>query len=156
MRLSIPIVAERGNCQIEPAGAILGVDCRERGAEQVGERWSRLITLREDRKLSQTEVARAIGMSRSGFSMYELGEREPDMDTVRKLADYFNVTTDYLLGRTEDPKGGSNEPIPPEWRKVIAQCRSLGLSPDQVLRALGGLTIISEALSSSDTEKDRG
>lgn len=120
----------------------------------MGERWSRLITLREDRKLSQTEVARAIGMSRSGFSMYELGEREPDMDTVRKLADYFNVTTDYLLGRTDDPKAGSNEPIPPEWKKVIAQCKSLGLSPDQVLRALGGLAIISEALTNAD--KDRG
>lgn len=119
----------------------------------MGEKWSRLITLREERKLSQVEVARALGMSRSGFSMYELGQREPDMETVRKMADYFNVTTDYLLGRVNDPRSGENEPIPEEWRRVIAQCKSLGLSPDQVLRALGGLSIISEALKN---EKDRG
>lgn len=120
----------------------------------MGDKWTRLIALREERKLSQVEVAKALGMSRSGFSMYELGQREPDMEMVRKLADYFNVTTDYLLGRTDDPKGGNNEPIPEEWRKVIAQCRSLGLTPAQVMRALGGLTIIGEALAQKERNRE--
>lgn len=120
----------------------------------MGNKWTRLIALREERRLSQVEVARALGMSRSGFSMYELGQREPDMEMVRKLADYFKVTTDYLLGRTDDPQGGSNEPIPEEWKRVIAQCQSLGLSPDQVLRALGGLSIIGDALAKKERDRE--
>lgn len=119
-------------------------------------KWSRLIELREDRKLSQTEVAKAIGMSRSGFSMYELGQREPDLEMVGKLADYFGVTTDFLLGRTDSPSaGGTGDAIPEEWRRVIAQCQAQGLAPDQVLRALRGLSIIEQALSNPDKEQDR-
>lgn len=120
-----------------------------------GEKWNRLIGLREERKLSQAEVAKALGMSRSGFSMYELGEREPDMETIRKIADFFGVSADYLIGRTASFVVTEEDPIPLEWRKVIARCRSLNLDPDQVLRALTGLSIISEALRKEENEKDR-
>lgn len=121
----------------------------------MGERWTRLISLREERNLSQVEVARALGITRSAFSMYELRQREPDMETVRKLANYFNVTTDYLLGRTDDPRGGADEVISEEWRRVIAQCQAMGLAPDQVLRALAGLSLISDALANNPEKKDR-
>lgn len=121
----------------------------------MGEKWHRLISLREGRSLSQVEVAKALGMSRSGFSMYELGEREPDIETIRKLAVLFSVSTDYLIGRSTDAATGESDPIPPEWRKVITQCRALKLDPDQVLKALSGLSIISEALRTQENEKDR-
>ncbi len=121
----------------------------------MADKWTRLITLREERKLSQVEVARALGISRSGFSMYELGEREPDMETVRKLASYFNVTTDYLLGQTSEPRGTTDEGISEEWKRVIVQCKAMGLAPDQVLRALAGLSLISDALRAENENKDR-
>lgn len=121
----------------------------------MADRWTRLITLREERKLSQVEVARALGISRSGFSMYELGEREPDMETVRKLASYFNVTTDYLLGHTTEPRGATDEGIADEWKAVIDHCKAMGLAPDQVLRALAGLSVITEALREGNKDRDQ-
>ena len=55
-----------------------------------------LRNLREERKLTQEELARALGVSRSTIGMYEQGKREPDFETEEKLADFFNVTLDYL------------------------------------------------------------
>lgn len=51
--------------------------------------------------LTQTEIAEKLGVSKSTISMYENGNREPDFDTLEKIADFFNVDIDYLLGRTE-------------------------------------------------------
>ncbi len=61
----------------------------------------RLRLLRGDR--SQREVAEALKVTRSAYSMYEIGERAPDEVLLVRIADYFGVTTDYLLGRTQDP-----------------------------------------------------
>ncbi len=51
--------------------------------------------------LTQTEMAEKLGVSKSTISMYENGNREPDFETLEKIADFFNVDIDYLLGRTE-------------------------------------------------------
>lgn len=56
--------------------------------------------LRISSGLTQNEFARKIGISRSTIGMYETGAREPDFETLEKIADYFNVDIDYLLGRT--------------------------------------------------------
>lgn len=48
-------------------------------------------------KRTQEEIASHIGVSRARYSHYENGRSEPDYDTLQKLADYFQVTTDYLL-----------------------------------------------------------
>lgn len=61
----------------------------------------RLRLLRGDR--SQREIAEALKVTRSAYSMYEIGERTPDDALLVRMADYFGVTTDYLLGRTQDP-----------------------------------------------------
>ena len=50
--------------------------------------------------LTQVEMSKKIGISRSTIGMYETGAREPDFETLEKIADFFNVDTDYLLGRT--------------------------------------------------------
>lgn len=63
----------------------------------------RLLQLREEKKVKQSELAEAIGISRISISNYENGERTPDGEVICKLADYFNVSTDYLLGRTQTP-----------------------------------------------------
>ena len=59
----------------------------------------RLKELRESKRLTQKEVAEIIGYSEISYARYEKGEREPDITTLCKLAEYFNVTVDYLIGR---------------------------------------------------------
>lgn len=54
--------------------------------------------IRKQRKMSQVELASKIGVSRSTISMYEMGEREPDFETLEAIADVFNVDMAYLIG----------------------------------------------------------
>lgn len=58
---------------------------------------------REEKGLTQAEVAKLLDMSASTIGMYEQGRRDPDTDTLKKLAELYEVSTDYLLGRTDDP-----------------------------------------------------
>ena len=61
----------------------------------------RLRQLRTARNLSQMDFAKQIGLSKSSVNMYERGEREPGLETLERIADYFNVDMDYLLGKSE-------------------------------------------------------
>jgi len=61
-------------------------------------------SLRENRKMTQGELAKALGISRSTVGMYEQGKREPDFETEEKIADFFNVSLDYLRNGDETPK----------------------------------------------------
>lgn len=56
--------------------------------------------LRKAAGLSQAEMAKRLGISRSTVGMYETGQREPDFETLEVIADFFNVDVDYLIGRT--------------------------------------------------------
>ena len=58
----------------------------------------KLILLRQQNKLSQSEVARRIGVSHSAVSAYEAEEISPSLETLVKFADLYHVSTDYLLG----------------------------------------------------------
>ena len=59
----------------------------------------RLRGLREKRNLSQRTLAELCGLSKNMISLYERGEKAPSIDALIKLADYFGISTDYLLGR---------------------------------------------------------
>ena len=59
-----------------------------------------LKSLRVAKGLTQDELSKQLNISRSTIGMYEKGAREPDFETLELIADYFNVDTDYLLGRT--------------------------------------------------------
>lgn len=63
----------------------------------------RLIKLKETNNLLQKDIAKSVGLSLRSYQRYEYGEREPTASIIIKLADYFNVSTDYLLGRSNDP-----------------------------------------------------
>jgi len=63
----------------------------------------RLKELRIEKKATQREIAEFLGITYQAYSNYEKGTREPSHETLLLLADYFNVTTDYLLGRVEKP-----------------------------------------------------
>jgi transcriptional regulator with XRE-family HTH domain len=62
---------------------------------------SRIRFLRDERNLSQLEMARQLNISNAQLSRYESGDRKPDPEMIVQIADFLNVSTDYLLGRTE-------------------------------------------------------
>ena len=64
----------------------------------------RLRELRRSKKISQLKFAMDLNMNQNSVSRYETGEREADYTTLIKIADYFNVSIDYLLERTNNPK----------------------------------------------------
>lgn len=64
----------------------------------------RLKQLREKKGISQLKLAMDLSMNQNSISRYETGVREADYATLIKLADYFNVSIDYLLERTDNPK----------------------------------------------------
>ena len=64
---------------------------------------SRLKAIRTERRVYQREVAEALGISVRAYQTYESGECEPSIANLIALADYFQVSTDYLLGRTDEP-----------------------------------------------------
>ena len=61
----------------------------------------RIKELRNEKKQTLKQMAEAFGTSNQVISRYELGQTEPDFDTLIKIADYFNVSVDYLLGKTD-------------------------------------------------------
>jgi transcriptional regulator with XRE-family HTH domain len=62
----------------------------------------RLISLRKEREITQTELAQVMGKKRSTISGYEIEGKQPDFDTLCRLSEYFEVTVDYLLGRSDE------------------------------------------------------
>lgn len=64
----------------------------------------RLRQLRNGEKLKQSELAKLVGVARTTYAMYEQGRRKPDLTTLRTIAEYHDVTTDYLIGLTDEPK----------------------------------------------------
>ena len=64
--------------------------------------------LRESKKLTKKQVADAIGVTERAYITYEYGQRDVSTDTLQKLADFYGVTTDYLLGREPAPDPFAN------------------------------------------------
>ena len=91
----------------------------------VGER---LRALRESVKLSQARMAKIFSIGQTSVYRYESGEASPSCELLMKYADYFDVSMDYIFGRTDDPHGASYkanpkiEKIYPEMDKFIEMC----------------------------------
>jgi len=69
----------------------------------------RIKKLREREGIQQNDFAKRIGVSNVVLSRYESGERKPDYDILQRIADFFEVTTDYLLGRSDNPRMTADE-----------------------------------------------
>lgn len=63
----------------------------------------RLKELRNIKNTSQVTIAKALGITDRGYRKYEAGDNEPTMSVLIALADYFDVSLDYLVGRSDDP-----------------------------------------------------
>ena len=65
---------------------------------------NRLKDLREDRDLLQKDIAKILNMSQTGYSKYEVGTNDIPTEILKKLADYYNTSIDYLLCLTDERK----------------------------------------------------
>ena len=85
----------------------------------------RLKELRESVGLSQNKLAQISGMKQSSINRYENGSATPSPENMVKLADYYDVSLDYIYGRTDNPQGRLYEYRPkysPEMEKFVEMC----------------------------------
>lgn len=85
----------------------------------------RLKSLRESVGLSQNKLAQISGMKQSSINRYENGSATPSPENMVKLADYYDVSLDYIYGRTDNPQGRLYEhktKYSPEMEKFVEMC----------------------------------
>ena len=88
----------------------------------------RLRYLRESVKLSQVKMAEIVGVKQSSLNRYELNQASPTFETLTRYADYFDVSMDYIFGRTDHPQGKLYEYKPkfeqsdPQMKKFVDMC----------------------------------
>lgn len=104
---------------------------------------TRLRHLRGNRK--QSDISKALGIGSSSYTMYENDQRQPNYDMLCKLADFYNVSADYLLGRTDCKSQDIDEQ---------SICRKTGLSGDAVSRLIKIKEHVPSALT-GDALEDR-
>ena len=66
--------------------------------------YQKIRDLREDHDLTQTDIAQILSCSQVCYSRYELGARDIPTDVLIRLSNFYNVSVDYLLGQSENPK----------------------------------------------------
>ena len=90
----------------------------------------RLTMLRKDRHLTQGQMAEKLGVSRPSYTCYEIGNAFPPLGTLCKIAEFFEVSLDYLVGRTNDPEVDAADP-----KRAVEELMMLAtfrkLSPEQ-------------------------
>ncbi|TFE22622.1 helix-turn-helix domain-containing protein [Cohnella luojiensis] len=106
---------------------------------------SRLAFLRDQRGLTQEELASSLGISRAALSHYEKNRREPDTETLGKVADLFQVSIDYLVGRTSQ----TNATLDSDVRQFTDE---LELSDDEILSHFA-LTIDGRKLTAEEARR---
>ena len=95
---------------------------------------SRLILLREEQGLTRKEVAEKLNIDQTTYGKYELAKREPDYEVLQKLATFYSVSTDFLLGRTNERQNNNinntDNDWPPEAKVLFRDVKKL--SPEQL------------------------
>lgn len=91
----------------------------------------RLKVSREKTRLTQKQVADKLGISNGTLSGYERNYRDPDTDTLNRLAALYEVSVDYLLGRTTDPKR-----VLKEQARQLIDLIDLELTNDEIIEKL--------------------
>ncbi|MBQ8574944.1 MAG: helix-turn-helix transcriptional regulator [Clostridia bacterium] len=66
--------------------------------------YKRIRDLREDKDMNQTQIAKILGMSQTGYSKYETGENDIPTVILIKLSDFYGTSIDYILGQTDEIK----------------------------------------------------
>ncbi|CAN7299139.1 MULTISPECIES: helix-turn-helix domain-containing protein [Paenibacillus] len=105
----------------------------------------RIALLREKRGLTQEDLSVKIGISRASLSHYETNRREPDYETINKIANFFNVSIDYLLGRTNHQQTVLDEDV----RDFV---ENLDLTDEGILQKFS-LTVDGKRLSAEEARR---
>jgi transcriptional regulator with XRE-family HTH domain len=95
----------------------------------------RLAKLRKGKKLTQEQLAKNVGITRSALSQYETGARTPDYEIVQRLAEYFDVSIDYLVGRTGEPKT-MNDKTEKHPAEKLREYIDMGMSNDDIKKRM--------------------
>ncbi|WP_426449050.1 helix-turn-helix domain-containing protein [Paenibacillus sp. S-38] len=111
----------------------------------MGQIGNRIALLREKQGMTQEELSIKLNISRASLSHYEKNRREPDYDTLVKIANYFKISIDYLLGRTQDPEMVLDQQV----RQFV---ESLELSDDRILQHFS-LTIDGKQLTPEEAKR---
>lgn len=96
----------------------------------------RLNKLREEKGLTQKELSSRLGMARTTYSGYENGSREPDNHTLEKIADFFDVSIDYLLGRTNDRKVVETDTGKKHPAQILREYLDMGLTNEEIKKRM--------------------
>ena len=110
---------------------------------------NRLKQLREEKEVMQKEIAAYLNISASAYGFYEQGKRTPTPEILSKLANYFNVSVDYLLGRDINLKNGSTIELTDKDRKDIE--KTLNKTMD-MLESQEGLMLSGNPVDDEDWE----
>ncbi|WP_144461031.1 helix-turn-helix domain-containing protein [Siminovitchia fortis] len=127
----------------------------------------RLKKLRNERKITQEELGKKVNVIKVSISGYENGNRNPDTETLQKLADFFEVSTDYLLGRTDNNEinnkvtvAGQEITLSPEELKVFEELKKhpimfhdLASDPEKKVKELIKLYKMKKMFLEEDDEK---
>lgn len=105
----------------------------------------RLAALRDERRWTQLQTAASLGISRAALSHYEKNRREPDSETLSRFADLFQVTVDYLIGRTSIPQ----QTLTHDVRSFVDH---LELSDDEILNKYH-LSVDGRILTADETKR---
>lgn len=118
----------------------------------------RLKLLRNNNKITQRQLAKDLNVSPSTIALYETGDRNPDSIMLKKIASYFNVSIDYLLGNTniETPyqefQGNTPKEIDPETMKLLEKIATLSEESKKDLQKQIDLLRIRDSMESTDNE----
>ena len=95
-----------------------------------------LKTLRKSRGLTQVQFAEIFNISSGTIAMWETNKRVPDTSMLIKIAEFFNVTVDYLLGKSEVPMSNSNNQLEDVYLSLAKTAQDEGIDPDDIRLAI--------------------
>jgi len=94
--------------------------------------------LRHEKGLSQRQAAAELGISQALLSHYEQNAREPKLEFVIKVCDYYGVTTDYILGRTNERSDGASR-LFAKVSKIVGSLEELRATEEELINKLKAL-----------------
>ena len=99
---------------------------------------TRLAKLREELGLTRKEVAEKLNIDQTTYGKYELSKRQPDYDTLQKISSFYNVSVDYLLGRTNVRNSNNNvdEDFPDDVKVLMRSVSKLTDKQKEIVKRL--------------------
>lgn len=108
---------------------------------------ARLKLLREDKGVEQQQVSLDLGLSKNACHKWESGKSEPNLKYLEMIADYFDATVDYLLGRTSNKQGVIRYDIPQElldlgvqYLTVTKEAKDRQITPEELQKLINVVT----------------